>query len=1114
MRTIAGLIGSVCTVLLLSGQPLTAQTQVETLREQAVQALVAQDFATARKLAVQLEQMIDQGPRPEGTTGVSQYGLVAEMLFHMGDAEGAERAYSKAVEAARSEGLWTSQQGLYVRYEYGSLLLVLGRTPAALAVGQDLLGDLESLGQLAGPAGLDTAILVGMAQQTMGDPGRASRTFKAAVDAAQESGGDGQKLRLALVGLTNALTELGAFEAALDPARRVVEIDQRQGASGTEQGLFARLRFGMALEGAGELAEGRSVTQAVLDDALRTLPNGHDVTQFARRTLEKIERAEGRKFAARALNRQITGAAITSEDPSVRLDALLNLASHNLADGELDGYEQSLLAALDLITEHPQAAPPTRRAEILFSLADFLVNHRLMFAEAKSLYDLSISIMTQELGPHHRETLRVKARRIQAKDKEIQVGALPNAAGQAVFWDGTGEGRKPTADDLETLRRLADEESKHGTRFEAYAAHLKYAFYLSEAGQFDRALGVIDTQIAKRRAERSVANPEIDYRLADAQGTALLKSGRYASAARAFGDGTDALLLYLRGLQWLEGQVSATALNLQGQVYGELYASAVLRAAEGSPSAEKEQLTEMAFEAMQLAGYGPASVAVARASIREAAEDPELVKMAADWQRAVLNTPEEGQNTDLDRLRSRMSADFAQYFEWQIPAPADLTDVQKTLLDPDEALITLLTATTQSASDDAVKGLVLAVTQDQAVLAEVPLDWAQVVQDISALHQSLDPKVPERMAALRAPLASVQETPDAAPRLAAPFAFDAAQRLHDAFFGEPEIAALINSKPVWTLVPYGETMGIPFAALIAGGDRDISSLQRRTADELRQIRWLGHERALQVVPSVHALKALRAGRTQQPQASRLAYVGIGAPEFSGAQYAALPSTDAVMLRSASERLRAVSALPALPGTRREIEALAGVFGIDRSEVRLGAEANEVQIKALNDAGVLAQADILHFATHGLLSGAFEGLSEPALALTPDLAASDDLMRDRDGLLTASEAARLNLNADWVILSACDTAGEDTLGGEGLGGLVQGFFAAGARNVLASHWRVDDQAAERLITRTVGLSQNGTGKAEALRRAMLELSEDQTRDQSLLTNAHPSVWAPFLMIGGG
>jgi CHAT domain-containing protein len=115
---------------------------------------------------------------------------------------------------------------------------------------------------------------------------------------------------------------------------------------------------------------------------------------------------------------------------------------------------------------------------------------------------------------------------------------------------------------------------------------------------------------------------------------------------------------------------------------------------------------------------------------------------------------------------------------------------------------------------------------------------------------------------------------------------------------------------------------------------------------------------------------------------------------------------------------------------------------------------------------------------------------------------------RDWLLTASDAATLRIDADWVLLSACNTASPDGGGAEGLSGLVRGFFHAGASALLVSHWSVQDEAASRLIPRTLLLQRDGrVGRAEALRRASLELLDAPGGDF-----AHPFFWAPFTLVG--
>ena len=152
--------------------------------------------------------------------------------------------------------------------------------------------------------------------------------------------------------------------------------------------------------------------------------------------------------------------------------------------------------------------------------------------------------------------------------------------------------------------------------------------------------------------------------------------------------------------------------------------------------------------------------------------------------------------------------------------------------------------------------------------------------------------------------------------------------------------------------------------------------------------------------------------------------------------------------------------------------------------------------------------MVDFATHGLVAGEVGGLSEPALVLTlPDNPTADD-----DGLLTASRVAKLNLDADWAVLSACNTAAGDRPGAEGLSGLARAFFYAGARALLVSHWPVESDAAVKLVTGafTELAKDPAIGRAEALRRSTRAL----IADRSLSRNAEPSVWAPFVLVGEG
>ena len=207
-------------------------------------------------------------------------------------------------------------------------------------------------------------------------------------------------------------------------------------------------------------------------------------------------------------------------------------------------------------------------------------------------------------------------------------------------------------------------------------------------------------------------------------------------------------------------------------------------------------------------------------------------------------------------------------------------------------------------------------------------------------------------------------------------------------------------------------------------------------------------------------------------------------------------------------------LPRLPDTRAEVESIALALDADLSQdVFLGREANEERVKTMD----LSDRRVLVFATHGLVPGDLDGLTQPALALSaPEVADVDG-----DGLLTMGEILGLELNADWVVLSACNTGSGDGAGAEAVSGLGRAFFYAGTRALLVSNWPVHSVSAKELTTdlfRRQG-ADPGLGRAESLRQAMLAVMDgpgyiDQGTGRTLFTYAHPMFWAPFSVVGDG
>jgi CHAT domain-containing protein len=197
----------------------------------------------------------------------------------------------------------------------------------------------------------------------------------------------------------------------------------------------------------------------------------------------------------------------------------------------------------------------------------------------------------------------------------------------------------------------------------------------------------------------------------------------------------------------------------------------------------------------------------------------------------------------------------------------------------------------------------------------------------------------------------------------------------------------------------------------------------------------------------------------------------------------------------------------VPETADELCGVARDLGVPDSDIWLGGRATEREIKRLSDSGELTAYRIVHFATHGALAGELKASAEPGLILTPP----GEGTPEDDGYLSASEIASLKLDADWVVLSACNTAAGGAPGAEALSGMAKAFFYAGARSLLVSHWSVDSDSAVKLITKALAImaADRSVGRAEAVRRSMLAMIE--TGDPK---EAHPAYWAPFVVVGEG
>ena len=792
-----------------------------------------------------------------------------------------------------------------------------------------------------------------------------------------------------------------------------------------------------------------------------------------------------------AINEKVLGPGHVTVAASLQNLAILFVGQGRYPDAE-PLYKRSLA-----ITESVLGAEHPSLANTLDSLAT-LYAYQGRVADAEPLNKRSLAIREKTLGADH-----------------PAVAASLNNLANLYHRDGRYEQAEPLQ-----KRSLVLKEKAFGADHPDVALSLNnLAFLYQSQGRFAEAAPLNARAYAIRVQAYGPAHPRV--------GESLGSIGRLDVALKRWGPAIESLRRSA-AIQATQDRSAARELRNASDdrrsgkfVFGELTSAAWNLAGE-QPS-QRPSLGLETFEAAQLAERQAAGLALAQMSARIGTGTAGVARLVREQQDlstqrdtldktliAALSEPL-GRRNEAHIAQLRRTADTAEvrfkaltaeigrafpaYAELASPKPMTVPEVQR-LLNPDEALMAYLVR-----SDD--ETFVWAVTREA-----VRWQWISVGEKTLA----------DKIAALRTGL----DADDLSKAAAAGKLFDLglAHELHDLLLGP--VADLLKGKRQLIVVPSGPLTSLPFHLLVT--DKPVTAKPSgQQLDAYRKAAWLIREQAVTVLPSVGSLRALRVlakgGQGTQP------LVGFGDPVFGAPTAAQSPTAPATRTAGAPPpaRTRAFAnsyasvwrggtadlaslrmGLAALPETAGELQAVAAAVGAPTNDLHLGAAASEATVKRLD----LSPYRIVYFATHGLIAGEIKGLGEPALALTlPATASALD-----DGLLTASEVAQLKLNADWVVLSACNTASGDAPGAEALSGLARAFFYAGARALLVSHWRVDSQAAVRLTTTTFAALQKepALGRAEALRRAMLAYIDDGSSPW----NAYPDYWAPFSVIGEG
>ena len=884
--------------------------------------------------------------------------------------------------------------------------------------------------------------------------------------------------------ITNTLLQMGDVAQAEAYLRRNQALIQEARTSGLPGWRTSYAKFGQNWEAEVEF------TRAMVLEARGQFAEA----ETSYRLTERRKRA-GMQALLDFDNPPTASAILQGIDGAVMSQARMKARQGKLAEAEGDARR----ALLSRLKDGGKYSPVTAR--FVVGLSGILVEQG-RYQEAEHLTREAIEVIRVVGVPDNSQST------VQFKSQLAGVLTLERKAGDA------------NAIYAQIDKAIADWEPQRRLVFELNPAHI---FSLYDSGQVDAGIAAAQ-QLVKKLSDR-VGEGHFDT--ASARGTlaiGLMRAGRNEDAIREFKAAIPIMLANASENADDENTTVVVARRQRLQTIVESY-FALLTRAEGATGAVGEET----FSLADAVRGQSVQRALAASSARAAAQDPVLAELARKEQdltkqvnaelgtlNNVLALPSSDRDEkgvqqvqasiaalriQLDKARQEIKQKFPAYADLVSPKPPSVADIRATLSEG-EAMLSFYFGQNG--------GFVWAVPKSGPVaFAAVKAKIGDIESKVRKLREALEPQA-----------AMISDIP--------PFDLKLAYELYGLLLKPVES----GWKPAKNLIVVTNgALGLLPLSLLPTAPADVAQDEDPLFVGYRNVPWLARTHAVTIVPSAAALRTLRQLPPGKPGRGEI--VAFGDPYFSKEQQAEAESAEPgfqtadaggnvtrglPLKRRSSPQLEGVDSaelglLPRLPDTAEELKSIALALQSDPTKVLfLGTKASEGTVKTMNLSGF----KILAFATHGLVPGELNGLTQPALALSSPAVTGED----GDGLLTMEEILGLKLDADWVILSACNTGAGAGAGAEAASGLGRAFFYAGTRALLVTNWSVHSQSARELVTDLFRRQAENPklGRSEALRQAMMALVDGpgyrNGEGKTEFAYAHPLFWAPYTIIGDG